>query len=168
MDRRLQAIFSRRSIRAFTGEPVAAQDLHALLEAAMAAPSANNRQPWHFVVITARERLNQLAEIHPHARMLTSAGGCIAVCGDTAVAPDFWVQDCSAATENILVAAAMLGLGSCWLGVHPRKEREAALKELLKIPDSIGLLCLIAIGRPAEKKEPRTQFDPARIHSERW
>ncbi|MEO0082274.1 MAG: nitroreductase family protein [candidate division WOR-3 bacterium] len=168
MDQRIRPIFARRSVRAYTDEPVAAQDLKALLEAAMAAPSANNRQPWRFVVVTDRPRLTQLAQIHPHGKMLATARACIAVCGDTEVAPDYWIQDCSAATENILVAAAMLGLGTCWLGVHPRPDRERAIKEFLGIPAGIGLLCLIAVGHPAEEKEPRTQYDPDKVHRERW
>lgn len=168
MDKRLLPLFSRRSIRAFTGEPVSPSDMRALLEAGMAAPSANNRQPWRFVVVADRPRLVQLAEVHPHAKMLATAGACIAVCGDLSAAPDFWIQDCSAATENILVAAAMLGLGTCWLGVHPRPDREKAIKELLAIPHGVGLLCLIAVGHPAENKDPRTQYDPTKVHRERW
>lgn len=134
----------------------------------MAAPSASNRQPWHYVVITDRNRLKTLAEIHPHGKMLADAAAAIAVCGDCSVAPDFWVQDCSAATENILIAAAILGLGAVWLGVHPRAERESAIKEKLGVPEQMGLLCLIALGHPAERPSPRTQFDASRVHWEEW
>ncbi|MEO0079375.1 MAG: nitroreductase family protein [candidate division WOR-3 bacterium] len=168
MDSRLAAIFARRSVREYTEEPLNEKDIQALLEAAMAAPSASNRKPWHFVVVTDRDKLKRLAEVHPHGKMLASARAAIAVCGDLATSPDFWVQDCSAATENILIAAAMLGLGAVWLGVHPRKEREQALKSELGIPEQFGLLCLIALGRPRVQPPPRTQFDPDRVHREGW
>jgi len=168
MDKRLSVLFSRRSVRSYTGEPVSVDDIKALLEAGMAAPSASNRKPWHFVAVTERARLDQLAAIHPYGRMLASAGLCIGVCGDRDISPDFWVQDCSASTENILVAAATLGLGAVWLGVHPRAERENELKRFLGIPDHVGLLCLIAVGHPAEQPTPRTQYDETRVHRARW
>lgn len=168
MDQRIAPILARRSVRAYTGEPVPPADTKALLEAAMAAPSASNRQPWRFVVVTDRPRLKQLADIHPYGKMLADAAACVAVCGDLDTSPDFWVQDCSAATENILVAASMLGLGAVWLGVHPRREREQQLKRYLGIPDQAGLLCLVAVGRPTEQPRPRTQYDPDKVHRERW
>jgi len=168
MDLRLSVLFSRRSVRKYSGEPVSEADVKALLEAGMAAPSASNRKPWHFVAVTERAQLDQLSEIHPYGKMLSSAGLCIGVCGDRDISPDFWVQDCSAATENILVAATMLNLGGVWLGVHPRAERERELKEFLGIPGNVGLLCLIAVGHPAERPESRTQYDEPRVHRGRW
>jgi nitroreductase len=168
MDPRLSTLFSRRSVRKYSGEPVSEADVKALLEAGMAAPSASNRKPWHFVAVTERTQLDRLAEIHPYGNMLASAGLCIGVCGDRDVSPDFWVQDCSAATENILVAATMLGLGAVWLGAHPRAERERDLKQFLGIPDNVGLLCLIAVGHPAERPAARTQYDEPRVHRGRW
>ncbi len=161
-------IFSRRSVREYQPQPVLEPEVTALLEAGMAAPSASNRKPWHFIVITNQELLNRIADIHPHAQMLRQAPLAIAVCGDTGISPHFWVQDCSAATENILIAAAILGLGAVWLGVHPRTEREEALKKLLGVPPGVGLLCLIAIGWPKTPPKPRTQFDINRVHQERW
>jgi nitroreductase len=165
MDERLSTLFSRRSVRKYTDEPVSEADVKALLEAGMAAPSASNRKPWHFVAVTERAKL---AAIHPHGKMLSGAGFCIGVSGDRDISPDFWLQDCSAATENILVAAAMLGLGAVWLGVHPRAERERDLKRFLGIPETVGLLCLVAVGHPAEQPVARTQYDEARVHRERW
>jgi nitroreductase len=164
----LESIFARRSIRAYTGEPVSREAITQILEAGMAAPSSNNRKPWHFVVVQDRETLAKLAEAHPHGKMLSSAAAAIAVCGDTTVAPDFWVQDCAAATENMLIAVAALGLGAVWLGGHPREDRVAAIREALGIPEHAGVLCLISIGHPGETKEPRTQYDPKRIHDEKW
>ena len=164
----IQTIFARRSIRRYTAEPVSETDIKMLLEAAMAAPSASNRKPWQFVVVTERQTLDRLAEIHPHGKMLFAATLCIAVCGDLTEMERFWVQDCSAATENLLLAATALGLGAVWLGVYPREERVAAVRQVLGIPDTITPLNLISIGHPAEEKEPRTQYDEVRVHRERW
>ncbi len=168
MDERIALILARRSVRIYTGEPVAEDEIAALLQAGMAGPSARNLQPWRFVVVTDRKRLSRLSEIHPYGKMLEKAGACIAVCGDTETSPDFWIQDCSAATENILIAVSMLGLGAVWLGVHPRADREKALKEFLRVPDTVRLLCLVAVGRPAEHPTPRTQFDATKVHREQW
>jgi len=163
----INTILSRRSLRRYTEEPVTEEEIKTLLEAAMAAPSASNRKPWHFIIITEREILNQLAEAHQHAKMLNEAPLCISVCGDPNVSR-FWVQDCSAATENILLAATALGLGAVWLGVHPRKERVKDVKEILGIPGAVTPLNLISIGHPAEEKDPRTQYDESRVHHEKW
>jgi nitroreductase len=167
MDERLHMIFARRSIRKYTGQAVSETDIKGLLEAGMAAPSASNRRPWHFVVVTDRRVLRALAEAHPYGRMLDHAAVGIAVCGDPAVS-DWWVQDCSAATENILIAAAGLGLGSVWLGSHGNPEREQAIRDVLGIPPRIGVLSLLSIGYPAEEKEARTQYDARRVHPDRW
>lgn len=167
MDKRLNMIFARRSIRRYSGEPISEADMTSLLEAAMAAPSASNKQPWHFVCATDKGKLEALANAHPYGKMLSEAALAIAVCGDPGISA-WWVQDCSAATENILVAAAGLGLGAVWLGCHGRPEREQAVRDTLGIPDDIGVLSLISIGHPGETKEPRTQYDPARVHSNAW
>lgn len=167
MDSRLNIIFSRRSIRQYTPEPVSQADLTSLLEAGMAAPSASNKKPWHFVVVTDRATLQSLADAYPYGKMLAHAPLAIAVCGDPAIS-DWWVQDCTAATENILVAAAGLGLGAVWLGCHGRDEREQATREILHIPEAMGVLSLLSVGHPAEQKEARTQYDAARVHSNQW
>jgi nitroreductase len=167
MDKRLSMIFARRSIRAYTDEPVSDQDIRSLLEAGMAAPSGSNRKPWHFVVVRDRETLQALARAHPFGKMMSHAAVGIAVCGDPGIS-DWWVQDCTAATENILIAVAGLGLGGVWLGCHGRPEREQAVRDVLGIPQRIGVLSLLSIGHPAEQKEARTQYDPARLHENRW
>jgi len=164
----IQTIFARRSIRKYTDEPVYQADIRTLLEAAMAAPSASNRKPWHFVVVTERQMLDRLAEAHPYGKMLFEAPLCIAVCGDTAISEHYWVQDCSAATENLLLAAAALGLGAVWLGVYPREQRISNVRRLLGLPEPVFPLNLVSIGHPAEEKEPRTQYDEARVHHEQW
>ena len=167
MNAKLGLIFSRRSVRKYTEKPVSDEEVRGLLEAAMAAPSANNRQPWRFVLVRDKEKLRRLAAAHPYGKMLAGAALAIAVCGDPAIS-DWWVADCAAATENILLAAAGLGLGGVWLGCHGRDEREEQIRRELDIPSTIGVLSLIALGHPAEHKEPRTQYDPAKVHTERW
>jgi nitroreductase len=164
----IQTIFSRRSIRKYTTEPVSEADIKTLLEAAMAAPSASNRKPWQFVVVTERQTLDALAEAHPHGKMLFQATLCIAVCGDLTEMERYWVQDCSAATENLLLAATALGLGAVWLGVYPKDDRVAFVRPILDLPETITPLNLISIGHSAEEKEPRTQYDESRVHRERW
>ena len=164
----IDLILKRRSVRKYTGRPVEEKELTLLLEAGMAAPSAKNRQPWHFVVIQDRTVLDKLSNAHPYGKMLASATAAIAVCGDMNVAPDYWIQDCSAATENILIAVAALELGAVWLGCHPRPERVSAIRVILGIPDHIGVLSLLSIGHPGEEKEPRTQYNEDRIHKEKW
>jgi nitroreductase len=172
MDKRLDFIFKRRSIRRFEPQPVEGDKVQALLEAAMAAPSAANRQPWKFVVVTRRELLDQLASVHPYAKMLGEATLCIAVCGEPAVSlassegDRFWVQDCSAAMQNLLLAAANLGLGSVWLGVHPTRQREDEIREVLGLPDNIIPLGIAAMGYPAEEKPAQTRYDETRVHRE--
>ena len=167
MDERLNIIFARRSIRAYSGEPVSEADVESLLQAGMAAPSASNRKPWHFVVVTDKPLLKALADAHPFGKMIAHAEVGIAVCGDPATS-EWWVQDCSAATENILVAVAGLGLGGVWLGCHGRPEREQAVRDVLGIPREVGVLSLLSIGYPGEDKEARTQYDTSRIHRNRW
>lgn len=167
MDDRLAVLFARRSIRIYTDEPVSEADLKSLLEAGMAAPSGSNRKPWHFVAVTEREMLRALAEAHPYGKMVAKAGAAIAVCGEPD-ASKWWVQDCSAATENILIAAVALGLGAVWVGCHGSPEREEAIRGVLGIPDTIGVLSLLAVGHPAEKKEARTQYDANRVHRNHW
>lgn len=164
----IKTIFSRRSIRKYTPDLVSEEDIKTLLEAAMAAPSASNRKPWHLVVVTGRETLDKLADSHRYGKMLYDAPLCVAVCGDTSTSERFWVQDCSAATENLLLAATALGLGAVWLGVHPSEERVADIREVLGIPEGVTPLNLVSIGHPAEEKEPRTQYDEERVHREKW
>jgi nitroreductase len=169
MSRKLvETILARRSTRRYRAEPVGKTDVKTMLEAAMAAPSASNLKPWHFIAVTDKRILDELNRVHPHGKMLSEAPLCIAVCGDTEISDSFWVQDCSAATENLLLAATALGLGAVWLGVFPRQERVTAIREVLRLPQSVIPLNLIPIGHPAEKEEPRTQYDEKRVHHQRW
>jgi len=166
----LDAILARRSIRKYTSELVADEDIKKLLEAAMAAPTGGNRKPWHFIIIKDRETLNKLADKHPYGKMLAEAPLCIAVCGDPSLTPlprNFIPQDCSAATMNILHAVVALGLGAVWIGLALDEHYDMA-RDLLDIPENIVPHNLIAIGHSVEQKEPRTQYDETRVHSEKW
>jgi len=164
----IDTILARRSIRKYTAEPVSENCVKAMLEAAMAAPSAADLKPWHFIVSTDRQILTELAHAHPYGKMLSEAPLCITVCGDTSISADFWVIDCSAATENLLLATTALGLGAVWLGVYPRQDRVNNIRKVLKLPENIIPLNLIPIGHPAEKKDPRTQYDEQRVHRQHW
>ena len=134
----------------------------------MNAPSANNRQSWHFIVVDAREKLNAITEVHPYSQMLKQATLAIVVCGDTKVSESYWSQDCSAATENILLAARALGLGTVWLGVYPRDDRVTGVSKLFNLPKHITPLAVIAVGHPAEEKGRADRYDAAKIHKNGW
>ena len=165
-----QAILTRRSIRAYTDQPVSEELVHKLLVAAVSAPSAGNGQPWHFVVITERSLLNALAELLPFGKMLRQAPLAIAVCGDAKGQPreGYWVQDCSAATENLLLAAHALGLGGVWLGVYPREDRVAGVRRILAIPERVTPLNVLAIGYPVEPGGPVDRYSEDRVHRNGW
>lgn len=163
----LDLIKRRRSIRKYTPEPLSEAKVRELLEAAMAAPSANNSQPWHFVVVRDKETKSLLAKTHRWSGMIAQAPLAIVVCGEKTRSLH-WVEDTSAATENLLLAAEALGLGGVWIGIHPDRAREAKVREALGIPEKVGVLCLIAVGRPAEHKPPRNNYNEARIHHDRW
>ena len=166
----MQAILGRRSVRKYTGEKVSAELVRELLQAAMAAPSAGNEQPWHFVVIDEREVLDAIPKFHPYAHMLKEASLAIAVCGDLQLEKygGFWVQDCAAATENMLIAANALGLGAVWLAIHPMEDRVAGLRKLLSLPEHVVPLCVVSIGYPKEEKKPANRYNEQRIRRNRW
>ena len=166
----MENILSRRSIRRYTAEPVSEETIKQLLEAAMSAPSANNRQPWQFVVIDDRELLDAITEVHRYAQMLKEAPLAILVCGDLqrAKRQGYWVQDCSAATENLLLAAHALGLGAVWLGVYPNEQRLVGVRRLLRLPEQLEPFILISLGQPAEQKPPSARDDAERGHRNQW
>lgn len=166
----MEAILKRRSIRQFTDQPIAKDDLTTLLRAAMMAPTARNCQEWEFVVVQNKDTFKKMMHVHPYAKMLEQAACAIVVCGNTQRehAPGYWMADCGAATQNILLAATSLGIGSVWLGVYPNEERMEGLAKLLGLPDYVKPLNIIALGYPNEKKEDVDRFDPAKIHTEKW
>ncbi len=172
MNEKLDLIFRRRSIRVYRPGQISEDTLRALLEAAMAAPSAMAKDPWRFVVVRQPQTLARLAGALPHGKMLATAAAGVVVCGDSEAAHDrqlsYLLQDCSAAIENLLLAAATLGLGACWLGVHPRQDRMQALAEILELPPPVVPVAAIALGPPGEEKEPRTRFNPGCVHYEKW
>jgi nitroreductase len=168
----LGIIFGRRSIRRYQTRTVEPEKVDAVLRAGMAAPSAVAKDPWRFVVVQDRAVLKRLSQGLKNGSFLADAPLGIIVCGELAAAHDqqesYLLQDCSAAIENILLAAHALGLGACWLGVHPRAARIAYLREVLGIPEAITPISGIAIGYPAETKEARTRYDPGRVHYDKW
>ncbi len=166
----MDAILSRRSIRKYTKEPVTGLLAKELLEAAMSAPSAGNEQPWHFIVINDRRTLDDIPKYHPYSQMIREAPLAILVCGDLQLDKHdgMWIQGCSAATENLLIAAHAKELGAVWLGVYPRQERMTGLRKLLSIPEHVIPFSLIPIGYPAERKPEANRYDVSRVHENRW
>ncbi|WP_305042244.1 nitroreductase family protein [Geoalkalibacter sp.] len=166
----LKDILYRRSIRKYTAEPVAEPDMEDLLRAAMAAPSAGNAQPWHFVILTERRLLDAIADFHPYAGMTREAPAAILVCADPSLEkyPGYWVQDLSAAVENLLLAAQSKDLGAVWVGIYPTEERVRKVRELLAIPEPIIPFALVPFGHPAEKKPPSERYNPERVHRNGW
>lgn len=167
------AIYTRRSIRKYTSEKVSEDELHKLIAAGMMAPSAGNRQPWHFITVTDPKRLSQVAQVNPNAGMASRAPAGILVCGDTKLEmhPGYWVQDCSAAVQNILLAAHDAGLGAVWTGIWPKNDRVEGFKKLFGIPASVQPLAFLVIGRAEEnstKQENPDRFLKERIRREHW
>ena len=162
-----EALLNRRSIRKFTDEAVSDEQIDELLHAAMSGPSACNRRPWEFFVVTQAETLDKLRDASRFTKM--NAPLAIVVCGNLSRAlplqlSTFWIQDCSTATENILLRATDLGLGAVWCGIHPQKRPEKRVREILDLQDKCIPLNIIWIGHPAENPEARDQYDTKRIH----
>jgi len=166
----IKCIMTRRSVRSYSGKKVTRAQIKKLLEAAMNAPSARNQQAWQFIVITKREIMEAVTQVHPYAQMLKTASCAIVVCGDLKAeqSPGYWVQDCSAATQNILLAAHSLGLGSVWLGVFPRDPRVKGVKKLLKLPAHIVPLGIVSIGYPLGRSKPVKRYRQNKVHYESW
>ena len=168
----LDFIFKRRSVRKYIDREIPAEMLHDLLEAAMAAPSARATDPWHFIVITERETLNRMTSFLPNGKMLLTAPAALLVCGDMNRALEgfesYMLQDVSAAVENILLAANALGLGACWLGIHPRRNRMDGIRSLFTLPDHIIPVAGIALGWPDGTPEARTRYRQECVHKGAW
>jgi len=166
----MKTILTRRSIRKYTKQAVSDDLINQILEAAMAAPSAGNGQPWQFLVINDRKLLDEIPNLHPHAAMIREAPIAILVCGDLSKEkyPGFWPVDCAAATENLLLGVHAVGLGAVWCGIYPRDERMDAFKKMLGIPEGIMPFALVPIGYPGEEKPPSERFEKERIHYNKW
>ncbi len=164
----LDTLLNRRSIRKYKPDPIPESVVTQLLTAAMYAPSARNRQPWHFILVDDRAVLSEIVSAHPYAAFLAQAPMAVLVCGDSDFAPDYWPVDCAAATQNLLLAAKSLGLGSCWCGVYPRPERREPLDRLMKLPEHIHVFSLVVLGYPKEELPRPERYNPARIHRNTW
>lgn len=162
----IEAIMSRRSIRSFTDEPVSREQLETLLDAAMAAPSARNGRPWHFVIVQEPATRQAISGAYRFKDVIAHAPAAIVVCADNSGM--FWIHDSCAATQNILLAAHALGLGAVWLELQPDEDRQQAVRDVVGLPPNMGVLCVVAVGHPAEAKPAHGPHDPARAHWERF
>ncbi|BCS95250.1 nitroreductase [Desulfoluna limicola] len=164
------AIFYRRSIRKYTDETVSDEQVTCILEAAMMAPSAGNAQPWQFVVVRDKEKLSQIKDINPYAGMAEKAQVGILVCGDLSLEKysGFWVQDCSAAVQNLLLSVHNEGLGAVWTGVYPLEERVEGFRKLFKLPENVIPLAFMPIGHPGHTPKSEPRFLKDRVHQDGW
>lgn len=166
----LDAIFTRRSIRKYVEGHITQDQLMTIIKAGCYAPSAHNRQPWHFVVIKDREKLAAVPEFHPYAKMLPGADACIVVCGDKERQAEtgFLIEDCSAAIQNMLLAIHGLGLGAVWCGLYPITQLTKGMKKLLSLPGSIIPVGMISVGFKGEERAAQDRFDESKVHYENW
>lgn len=165
-----ELVFKRRSKRSYTDRMVEAEKIEKLLRAAMAAPSAGNEQPWHFIICKDRDKLKRITEFHGYASMLNEAPLAIVVVADLSLEKydGFWVQDCAAAVQNMLLMAENLKLGACWLGVHPNEMRVKNTKDLFEMPESVQPLAIISVGYPIRESKILDRYKPERVHQEVW
>ena len=165
-----EAIHTRRSIRQFAGGDISEDVLRKILSAAMCAPSAGNAQPWQFVVLRDRALLDRIPQIHPHAQMTKQASLGILICGDLRLEKykGFWVEDCSAATQNLLLAAHGAGLGAVWTGIHPDAARTAAFQAEFALPEQVIPFAFVPMGPPAQLLARKDIFLPERVHLNGW
>lgn len=169
----LTVIHARKSVRHYLPQEISSEQLTALMKAGMAAPTAADKRPWAFVAVTDPAQRQALAQAMPYGKMLAQAGGAIAVCGIPSKSlpgkqSEFWVQDCSAASENILLAAEAMGLGGVWIGVYPDAKRVEAVRKALSLPKTVVPLNIISLGYPTGEEQPKDKYDPAAIHWNRW
>lgn len=167
----LEAIFTRKSVRDYSDKAIPEEITQELLAAAMQAPSAGNQQPWHFIIITDQKLLSQLSGVLRFGKSLLEAPLGIVVCADLKLEKysGYWVQDCSNATMNLLLAAHARGLGAVWLGVYPVEDRVVNLKKILGLPDQVIPLSIVSIGYPKYKPEvPENRFNITRLHFNQW
>lgn len=164
----LETIFNRKSVRTYTARPVEKEKLETLVRAGMAAPSSRDRRPWEFVIVTDRKLLDTLGDGLPLARMLKETRQAIIVCGDTIKSGNAWFLDCSAAAQNVLLAAESLGLGAVWTAAFPYPDRMKIVRETLNLPEHIIPLTVIPIGYPQGKEKPKDKFNAKQIHYNGW
>ncbi|MGE4274352.1 MAG: nitroreductase family protein [Desulfitobacterium sp.] len=174
MNETLQTILTRRSVRKYTDQLISEEQIQWILRAAMNAPSAGDERPWRFLLITDRDKLVRISEFHPYSKMLRGAALAIAVVADPSKVKyegelnQLWILDCSAASQNMLLAAHALGLGAVWLGVHPEQARINGMRELFNIPEEMVPFSIISLGYPVEPKKAVDRYDETLIHREVW
>jgi nitroreductase len=164
-------LLTRRSIRKFTGEMIDDENIIKIIRAGMYAPSANNTRPWHFIIVDDKELLKKVMTVHPYSSMLSQASHAIIVCGDEELqnGPGYYLIDCSAATQNILLAAHALGLGAVWLGVEPKSDRKKSIKEIFGLPDHVHPVSIVSVGVPVKIPEKiPSRFEPGKIRKNSW
>ena len=166
----MSILLERRSIRTYTRSAISNEIGRNLLKAAMSAPSAGNEQPWHFIVVKEKQRLSMLAETSPTAKMTAGAALAIIVCGDLTLEKyqGFWMLDCAAATQNLLLSATENGLGSVWVGVYPLEERMDHIRKMFDLPNHIIPFALVPLGYPAETPPPAERYNQSRVHLDSW
>ncbi len=166
----LEAIFTRRSIRKFTGEPISEEDLKTILKAGFQAPSAHNFQPREYVIVRDKKTIERITEFHKYTKMLPKAGCGIIVCGDKDKQPEigFLVEDCSASIQNMLLAAHGLGLGAVWCGLYSVEKLTKAMTEILELPDHIIPIGMVVVGIKDEDKDSVDRYDESKIHFDKW
>lgn len=166
----LDAIFTRRSIRKYSGEPVLEEDINTILKAGQHAPSAHNKQAWDFIIVKDKNKFEAIAKVHTYAKMLPHAEVCVIVCGDKNKQPmtGFLIEDCSAAIENMLLAAHGLGLGAVWCGLYPVTHLTKGMKKIFELPEHIIPVGMVVIGQKGEERKMDNRFDPSKLHYEKW
>ena len=166
----LEALLTRRSIRRYSGRRIDDEIVDKIIRAGMYAPSAVNKQPWHFIKFRDEKIRSAIMDVHPSSAMLARADCCILVCYDETLQHDegYGPVDCSASTQNILLAAHALGLGGCWVGIYPRQNRMEAMQRIFGLPDHVKAFAIVALGYPDEKKAMPERYRPERIHNEKW
>ena len=163
----LENIMGRKSVRKYLPKPVEKEKIEVLLKAGMAAPSGKDVRPWELIVIDDREVLDSMAAVLPYAKMLKEAPMAIVVCGDTTKS-SYWYLDCSAVTQNILLAAEAIGLGAVWTATYPYADRMEVVKKYTGIPEQINSLCVIPVGYPAMPHSPKDKWDASKVHMNKW
>lgn len=164
----LETIFNRKSVRKYTQRPVEKEKLEMLVRAGMAAPSSRDRRPWEFIIVTDRKLLDTMGDGLPLARMLKETNQAIIVCGDTVKSGNAWQLDCSAAAQNLLLAAESIGLGAVWTAAYPYPERMKVVRDALQFPEHIVPLTVIPIGYPTGLEKPKDKFNKQQIHYNGW
>lgn len=167
----MDAILDRRSIRKYTSKPISRGDIEQILRAGMSAPSAGNERPWQFIVLNDRNIMEGITKIHPYSQMLKEASHAIIICCDMnqkKFDEDYWVEDCSAAAENMIIMAQELGIGSVWLGVYPTLDRVEQIKRFLNLPENVTPFSILALGYPAETKNTPDRYEASRVHWNKW